>query len=282
VALPAPADLGTGFAGRNLTAQIILWAKMSIGLETMKIDHSEELAREIVRAIREGDIETLQKLLSVNSALSQAWIVDQKGGSRSLLHVVADWPGFFPHGPTTVRLLSTAGADPNASTNEGKPAETPLHWAASSDDVEVAEALVACGANIEAQGGSIAGGTPLENAVGYGCWRVAYMLVTRGARMEKVWIAAALGRTSQLEAFFAGKLVPSSQDVNQAFWHACHGGHRRTVEYLLSRGADFNWKPDYANETALEIAAAGPDTGRQALVKWLGEFAAKRSAGSNS
>jgi ankyrin repeat protein len=251
---------------------------MSIGPKTMKINHSDELTREVVRAIREGDVETLQKLLSVNSALSRARIVDQRGGSRSLLHMVTDWPGFFPHGPTTVRLLSTAGADPNASAHEGEPGETPLHWAASSDDVEVAEALVACGANIEAQGGSIAGGTPLENAVGSGCWRVAYMLVTREARMEKPWIAAAVGRTSQLEAFFAGKLVLSSQDINQAFWHAYHGGHRRTAEYLLSRGADINWKPDYANETALEIAAAGPDTGRQALVNWLTEVAAKPAA----
>ena len=230
--------------------------------------------------IREGDVEALQKLLSVNPALSRARIVDQKGGSRSLLHLVTDWPGFFPSGPTTVNLLSTAGADPNASAKEGEPGETPLHWAASSDDVEVAEALVTCGANIEARGGSIAGGTPLENAVGYGCWRVAYMLVNRGARIEKLWIAAAVGRISQVEAFFAGKLAPSSQDINQAFWHACHGGQRRTAEYLLSRGADVRWKPDYANETALETAAGGSDTGRQALVSWLGSYATAAQSGS--
>ena len=248
--------------------------------ETLKLNQTDELAKEVVRAIREGDVESLQKLLSVNPALSRARIVDQKGGSRSLLHVVADWPGFFRSGPTTVNLLSTTGADPNASPKEGEPGETPLHWAASSDDVEVAEALVACGANIEARGGSIAGGTPLENAVGYGCWRVAHLLVNRGAKMEKLWIAAAVGRTSQLEAFFAGNLVPSSQDINQAFWHACQAGQRRTADYLLSRGADVRWKPDYANETALEIATAGPDTGRQALVSWLGKFTAAPPSGS--
>jgi len=254
---------------------------MSIGAKAMKINESDDSTREIVRAIRGGDVETLQKLLNANPALSRARIVGHKGGSRSLLHVVTDWPGFFPQGPTTVRVLSTAGADLNASANEDEPGETPLHWAASSDDVEVAEALVACGANIEAHGGSIAGGTPLENAVGYGCWRVGYMLVNRGARMEKLWIAAALGKTPQLETFFAAKLVPSAQDINQALWHACQGGHRRTAEYLLSRGADVNWRPDYANETALEIAAGAPDTGRQALVSWLGEFAAKRAARPN-
>jgi hypothetical protein len=108
------------------------------------------------------------------------------------------------------------------------------------------------------------------------------MLVTRDAKMEKMWIAAALGKTSQLESFFAGGLVPSVQDINQAFWHACQGGHRRTAEYLLSRGADINWKPDYANETALEIAATAPDTGRQALVDWLGKLAGKRSPAASS
>jgi hypothetical protein len=43
--------------------------------------------------------------------------------------------------------------------------ETPLHYAASSDDLEVAEALIDGGADLEVPGGSI--GTPLDNAVGY-------------------------------------------------------------------------------------------------------------------
>jgi len=53
--------------------------------------------------------------------------------------------------------------------------------AASSDDAEVAAALIDGGADIEAPGASIAGGTPLDDAVGYGCWHVARLLVERGA-----------------------------------------------------------------------------------------------------
>ena len=37
------------------------------------------------------------------------------------------------------------------------------------------------GADIDATGASIGGGTPLDDAVGYGCWRVARLLVERGA-----------------------------------------------------------------------------------------------------
>jgi hypothetical protein len=46
-----------------------------------------------------------------------------------------------------------------------------LYWAASSDDVEVARALIDAGADIEAPGASIAGGAPLDDAVGYGAGR---------------------------------------------------------------------------------------------------------------
>jgi ankyrin repeat protein len=173
-----------------------------------------------------------------------------------------------------VRALLAAGAAPNAPVEGSWHSETPLHWAASSDDVEVAEALITGGANLEAIGASIAGGTPLDNAVGYGCWRVACLLVERGAKVEKLWHAAALGMTSCVAEFFTGSPAPSAKEVNEAFWQACHGGYRRTAEYLLARGADLNWIPEYAKQTPLAIAP-GHDTGREALVAWLRERGAK-------
>ena len=174
-------------------------------------------------------------------------------------------------------MLISDGADPNVRTGgaRNEEGETPLQYAASSDDVEVAEALLAGGADIEARGGSIAGGTALENAIGYGCWRVARLLLNHGAKVEKLWHAAALGMTAMVAQFLKEGPPPASEEVNHAFWQACRGGYRRTVEYLFAQGADLNWIPDYAKETPLEISQrAGMDTGREALVNWLREKSA--------
>jgi uncharacterized protein len=140
----------------------------------MMLRTGEQLAGEAIRAIKEGDLDSLQRMLAAHPEISTARIGDDRG-SATRLHVVTDWPGFFPNGPAVVKMLITAGSDPNARTvgAEKKEGETPLQYTASNDDVEVAESLLIGGADIEARGGSIAGGTALENAIGYGCWRVA-------------------------------------------------------------------------------------------------------------
>jgi ankyrin repeat protein len=173
-----------------------------------------------------------------------------------------------------VRLLIAAGADPNARSPGQQFAETPLHWAASSDDVDVASALVDAGADLEAPDGSI--GTPLGNAIGYACWGVARLLVARGARVDRLWHAAALGMTSRLDELLLQQPDVATEEVSQAFWHACAGGQRRAAEYLLSRGADVNWVPTYARTTALD-AATGLGTQRELLLGWLRERGARSS-----
>jgi ankyrin repeat protein len=92
--------------------------------------------------------------------------------SRTLLHVATDWTGHFPNGAETVAILIEAGADVNARFT-GPHTETPLHWAASSNDIEVPNILLDAGAYIDASGGVIACGTPLDNAVAFGQWQAA-------------------------------------------------------------------------------------------------------------
>src|SRR5919198_5577478 len=158
----------------------------------MSLAPTDPLAVELTAAVHSGALGELARLLDERPELANARIAGRRGGWRTPLHVATDWPGYFPNSPEVVRLLIEAGADPRAPSDDG-PSETPLHWAASSDDVEVAAALIDGGADIEARGASIAGGGPLCNAVGYGCWHVARLLVERGASVDALWQAAALG-----------------------------------------------------------------------------------------
>jgi len=238
--------------------------------QTGQLDQA--VARAVASAIHSGDVERLRRLIDERPDL-----VRRHSHGRSMLHVVADWPGYFRNGPEIVRLLVAAGADPNFRLPGD---ETPLHWAASSDDVDVAEALIDAGADIEAPGGSI--GTPLDNAIGYGCWHVARLLVQRGARVDKLWHAAALGLMARLEELLAegaggggegeagGGTGPGSEEIDKAFWQACHGGQRRAAELLLRHGADINAVQPYAHGTPLDVAGS-IGTRRSTLVDWLRE-----------
>jgi uncharacterized protein len=269
-----PLGTATGNVGQRLSSG---WHDGIVSeQETVKrVPSDDQAAIELRLAVRAGDVETIQRLLRDDPALATAQFVGSRGGSGTALHLVTDWPGYFPSGPQIVRLLIEAGADPDArTTRQGSQAgpgdETPLHYAASSDDVDVAEALIDGGADIEVPDGSI--GTPLDNAVGYCCWHVARLLVAHGAQVDKAWHAAALGMLGRLEEILGND--PAAEDVSQAFWHACAGGQRRAAEYLLSRGADLNWEPDYAQGTPLD-AADGLGTRQENVISWLREQGAR-------
>jgi ankyrin repeat protein len=80
-------------------------------------------------------------------------------------------------GATVVRRLVQAGA--NVDAQDGVKHCTALHMAARRGSVAVAEALLDCGANIEAR--DSLGDTPLRRSVNCGQAEVARLLVSRGA-----------------------------------------------------------------------------------------------------
>jgi len=230
-------------------------------------------ADELADAIRLGDVDRVGRLLASDPPLASSPL----GGAhrtRTPLHVVTDWPGYWPNGPQTVRVLLAAGADPNAR-DPAPHSETPLHWAASNDDADVAGALIDGGADINLSGGSI--GTPLENAVGYGCWNVARLLAERGARVENLWVAAALGMVDRLQELVSAQPNAEIDELSQAFWHACSAGQRRAAEFLLGQGADLNWIPDYGRGTPLD-AAQQLGTQQQNVITWLRDQRARTAA----
>jgi ankyrin repeat protein len=227
------------------------------------------LARAAVATIRAGDIDAMRRLLQEHPGLATARLGNlpegcDPGMTRSLLHVVTDWPGHYPNGAAMVALLVEAGADVN-SRFTGPHTETPLHWAASSDDVDVLDALLDAGADIEAPGAVIAGGTPLSDAVAFGQWQAARRLVERGAQTP-LREAAGLGLTERVERYLTSDDPPTADEITQALWYACHGGQRSVAEYLLDRGADINWISTWDNLTPLD-AARRSDAGD--VVAWL-------------
>lgn len=247
----------------------------------------DPLAVAVTEAIRVGDVEELTRLLHDNPGLATARIRNENGGDgdvgRTLLHVATDWPGHFPGVAATIQALTDAGAEVDAGKAGGT--ETPLHWAASSDDVAAIDALVAAGADLEAPGAVIAGGTPLDDAVAFGQWETARRLVEHGARTA-LWHAAALGLLDRVEAHFTGDPPPAlhpwgaggdetPDEVTVAFWCACHGGQRQTAEYLLERGADRDWIAPWDGHTPMDTARR---EGADDVVAWLRTRGAKTAA----
>ncbi len=233
-----------------------------------------------VQAIRSGDVPALRRLLASDPALATARV----DGARTLLHVATDWPGHFPNVAETIGALVDAGADVNArfGTDQAEHlepaapaepalaepaapaahAETPLHWAASSDDVEALDALLDAGADIEARGAVIAGGTALADAVAFAQWGAARRLVARGATVAPRH-AAALGLLDQVT-------VSGQAEVDLAFWYACHGGQSQVAEHLAERGATVDWVPPWEPLTPLDAAERHGFTAVAAWLRGLG------------
>jgi ankyrin repeat protein len=199
-------------------------------------------------------------------------VENPKGGGRTPLHLFADWPGHNPNAAAIVQTLAVAGADLDAPAVGMWHRETPLHWAASSDDVPLIDALLDAGADIEHEGSSIDGGPPLSSAVGYGQWAAARRLVERGAR-TLFWHDAALGLMPAITRRVEGGPSPQREALSGPFWNACHGGQLAAAQYLLAHGADLNWPAPWSGQTPLDIAE---QAGRSDVVAWLLEKGATR------
>jgi len=243
-------------------------------MDTLLLEPAAPLALAVTRAIRAGDLTTMQDLLAANPGLAAARIGGECKGiwmSRSLLHVLTDWPGNWPNAAAMAALLIAAGADVNARF-VGTHVETPLHWAASSNDTAVIGVLLEAGADIEARGGVIADGTPLTDAVAFGQWNAARRLIARGAT-SSFRESAALGLIDRVQHRFTQTPAPTAQDITDAFWYACHGGQRREAEYLFNQGANINWI-GYDSLTPLDAATR---SGAIELAAWLTRHGARNA-----
>ena len=223
-------------------------------------------------AVQAGDLDALEHLLTADPWLASARIGDADC-FRTLLHAATDWPGHFPNGPAVVDRLVAAGADVNGHSRFSHHTETSLHWAASSGDVAVLDALLDAGADIEAPGAVLGGGTPLSDASGFGNWAAARRLVERGA-FTRLSDAASLGLLDRMEMIFAQDSGPDLEEITQALWSACNGGQLAAAQYLVEHGADINWI-GWDDKTPLDLV---DETARPELAGWLRAQGAKRTA----
>ena len=122
-------------------------------------------------ASAQGSLPLVEMLLSLGADPNV-----RDGGSHTPLYSVAnecDTPG----GGSVVRTLVEHGADVNA--DDGVKRCTALHMAARRGNVEIAEALLQCGADLEAR--DSLGETPLRRAVNCNKTEVAALFLKWGA-----------------------------------------------------------------------------------------------------
>lgn len=221
----------------------------------------DPLSRLLVELVRTGDVDGLTQLLAASPDLA-----GERFGSAhqscTTLHFATDWPGHFPEVARTIEVLVAAGAPVDARF-AGPHTETALHWAASSDDVDALDALLNAGADIEADGAVLTGGTPLSDAVVFAQWNAARRLVERGASMT-IWQAAALGHTDLVRQHLDDG-HHSADDITNACWHACRAGLLPVAQLLVAAGANLEW----LGHDDLTPRAAGIASGNAELATWL-------------
>lgn len=172
-------------------------------------------------------------------------------------------------------VSSSIEAHPELVRVAGDHEKTGLHWAAESDQLEVARILIDAGADIEAR--TAWGATPFDWAATMGSTRVAELLLSHGASGLTLIAAAALGKQADVETVVESgadlsshrrRGAPSAPDdhwpadsahilgdvLSDALYAAARNGHSAVVESLLDRGANVDAK-GFFGATALHWAA---------------------------
>ncbi len=233
----------------------------------------DPLVQTFTDVVHRGDVDALVALLAQHAALATERFGDE-GMSRAALHVATDWPGHFPRVGDTIAVLVAAGADVDARF-AGPHRETPLHWAASSDDIEAIDALVAAGADLEADGGVLTGGPPLDDAIVFSQYAAAHRLVAHGARTT-FWHDAPLGDVALVRVTLASGATDDidAAEITNAAWHAARAGQLSTLELLVDAGADLH-AVLWVDQTILD---AGVDGGDDGVVRFLRDRGARSNA----
>lgn len=244
-----------------------------------------------MKAIKSDDLEKFKTLVAEDPSLATSR--STRSHPTLLQCVVLEGKG-KPNNVEMAKVLIDAGAELNE----------PLGAAGSIDNRPIAELLLDRGAAIDGTGGW----SPLEEALYWNSKSVIALLLERGAKVQNLRIAAALGRTDLIENFFNadGSLKPEAgrinwpwgnletiansnhpdkgkqslsdrvnswpQDrqgiINNAFVYACMHGHIEAAKLLLEKGAEIDIIPGGFDYSGTGLHYAALN-GHRAMVEFL-------------
>ncbi len=250
-----------------------------------------------------GDVERLAGLVADDPGWARRGVhscLSRPDGSVLGYLGVARFHGHANHGRVAdlARVLLAAGASPDGEPGDTEP---PLITAASYGEAALAQALIDAGADVEATGTAVPGGTALGHAINFGMVDVVDVLAHAGAVIHDLAEAAGVGDLAghQIEAagesdraralqaaalcerlsvidrlVEAGTPVDAEVDGATALHAAAGGGKARSVARLLEHGADANRRDANFEATALgwcrhHRSGWGPAPGARAVERLL-------------
>lgn len=213
-----------------------------------------EAGRHLCRAAMDGNLEGLQRLAAEGASLDSKAADDFGNRMPALL-----WAISFGQ-PEAALFLLRHGAGANLRDDQGR---TPLMAAVGRDHLELIQALVDAGGDLQAANGQ--GTTVLMEAAASGQPEVVRLLLNHGADLharDQAGLTALLHATGlRGDSCDAVRLLlerganPNDQDPVQgrsALMRAAWGGSLDTVKLLLEHGADPMAK-DRQGKTVLEL-----------------------------
>ncbi|MHC4509806.1 MAG: ankyrin repeat domain-containing protein [Planctomycetota bacterium] len=223
-----------------------------------------------IRAVRDGDVNTVSAMLSKNSSLVE---VEQhhKVGSEPVLYIAlrrdrrqivrlllshGASPKYYPcplryaQDPGTVELLIQYGADVNGR-DEDNSTPTALHFFAAIGNTELADLVINHGADVNAK--DRAGETPLHEAAQEGCLGAAKLLILRGADLN--------AESREGNTPFDQTAISLWHESAHRFEHARIRKCKEVAAYLLACGSahtvsDLAWLGDM--ERTVEMIESDP------------------------
>lgn len=216
--------------------------------------------------IQHGDVNGLRRLLARHPQLAEEPVSScfENDGPLGYLGV-ARFHGLTDHDlaePLT-RVLLTAGAAPGGPSDSPEP---PLITAASYGETEMVRALVEAGADLEATGSAVPGGTALAHAVEFGNVEVVDALAKAGAAPRDLVEAAGVG---DVNGFLT--LDTSAAERAQALRAAAICERLDVIDRLLGTGLSVDADPatgvtDGSNTVLHRAAYAGKPRSVQHLL----------------